>query len=134
MAIAIRVRKATPNAPRKEAPAQPARPELAISGHVFRADGTPFWRAQVRCMLGPEVPLTKTLTDREGFFRFEDLDPKCCYSIEASARTCAPERQDTIDVGTTGLVFTLKRGGRLSGNVYEISSASPTTSTSPAFT
>ena len=79
-------------------------------------------------MLGPYVELAATATDRYGRFRFEDLDPKTVYSIEASSRTHAPERADNVEVGTTDLTFTLTRGGDLEGTVYSADVGMPLSS------
>ena len=89
----------------------------SIGGTVVGMDGSTIWRVRVRCMLGPVAELSTTMTDRQGRFRFDGLDEKTVYSIEASTRKHAPQRKDNVEPGTANLVLNLRVGGRLAGSV-----------------
>ena len=123
--------------------ADPVRdPAPSIAGTVVDENGAGIWRARVRCLLGPHVPVKTARTDAQGRFRFDGLEPRTVYSIEASTRRHAPVRRDDVNVGTTDLVLGLRRGGRLEGTVlsadvgmplseFTVSVVGPRTQTTP---
>ncbi len=99
-------------------PAGPARAEdaTAIAGRVRNAEGSPVWRAQVRCLIGTEL-VKETRTNRKGEFVLAGLDGRIVYSVEASSAGHMAERVDEVQIPRRGLDFTLRRGARLKGQV-----------------
>ncbi|MEO6775998.1 MAG: sigma-70 family RNA polymerase sigma factor [Kofleriaceae bacterium] len=100
-------------------------PKLAISGTVVDAFGAPVADAAVRARVSAmqagqfvfdSAPTTVAITDEDGHFAIERLSAGS-YSVLATAREGAEQRQDAVAAGRDDVRLVLATAGRIEGTL-----------------